>query len=265
MHPDQPGQSPFASTDSTGAGTPLADRPEPPRLGILHLMVLTACVALWMGILRALALATGGDLSTLGSDSYQAMAGSLYGIGGGAGLAGLILFFARRLRGFRFPVHPGEYLLVISGISNTLWLAINPVYVWIAHRGISGQPSMWVFWSVALAAFAINAAVFVWALVRVKIRRWRIFLLSIPVCHLAGYGLMWMSVRIASPGPMFYVIQNVAPLAAAVVLLIVVIQDHLEGKRYPWSHWMGIALRLWLAVVGIVSSLWLILTWDAAL
>ena len=255
MHSDQPGESPFASTDSSGAGTPLADRPEPPRLGILHLMVLTACVALWMGIRRALVLATGGDVSTLGSDPYQAAVGSLRGIGGGAALAGLILFFARRLRGFRFPVHPGEYLLVISGVTITLQLAMYPVYVSIAHRDISSR--MWGFVSLRLAELAVSAVLFIWALVRLKIWRWRVYLLSIPVCYLGGYALIRTA---APPGPMFFLMQGVAPLAVSVVLSLVVIQDHLEGKQYPWSHWMGVALRFWLDVVRIVSSLWLALT-----
>jgi len=265
MPPDTQGQSPFAPQDFTRAPPPTADRPEPPRLGILHLMVLTACVALWMGIMRGLVLAAEDDSPVLGSIPFFATAGTLYGIGGGTALAGLILFIARRWRGFRFPVHPGEYLLVISAISVVLQAAVYPIYLAMAHLEFLGESAMPFFVILPLATFVINAAFFVWALLGVKRRRWRIFLLSIPVCHLVGYGLMWMWFSIARPGPQAYVIQSVAPLAAGVVLLIVVIQDHLEGRRYPWSHWMGIALRFWFAVVRIVSSLWLILTWDAGL
>ncbi len=262
MPPDTQGQSPFAPQDFTRAPPPTPERPEPPRLGILHLMVLTACVALWMGILRALALTTEGDVLTLGSDPYWATAGSLYGIGGGAALAGLILFFARRLRGFRFPVHPGEYLLLISAVSATLQFGIITMLVMTSFLDDSSELPNWFVPILMLVAFAVNAVVFLWALVRVKIRRWRIYLLSIPVCHVAGYGLMWMWFSIARPGPMADVIQNLAPLAAGVVLLIVVMQDHFEGKRYPWSHWMGVALRLWFDCVRIVLLLWLALTWN---
>ena len=82
MPPEPPGQSPFASTNSSGAGTPFSDRPEPPRLGILHLMVLTACVAFWMGIMRTLTLAAEDNASMPGSAGFLVTAHTLLGIGG---------------------------------------------------------------------------------------------------------------------------------------------------------------------------------------
>lgn len=261
MPPEPSGQSPFASPDSSGAGTPVADGPEPPRLGILHLMVLTACVAAWMGAMRSLVLAAEGG-TLLDSDPFLATAGTLYGIGGGAALAGLILLVARRLRRIRFPVHPGEYLLTYCAVGAVLQAAVYPIYLAMAHLDFSSGSTMPFFVILPLATFVINVAFFIWALIGVKRRRWRVFLLSIPVCHVVGYGLMGVTASLAGPGAIFYVVQNVAPLVASVVLAVVVIQDRLEGRRYPWSHWMGIALRLWFDVVRIVSLVWMILMWE---
>ena len=56
MPSEPPGQSPIASTNSSDAEAPLSDRPEPPRLGIFHLMVLTACVAAYAGVNRSHAI-----------------------------------------------------------------------------------------------------------------------------------------------------------------------------------------------------------------
>ena len=75
-----------------------------------------------------------------------------------------------------------------------------------------------------------------------------------------GVGLLLMWARSAGAGSIGYVIQGVVPLAISFILMVVVIQDHLEGKRYPWSHWMGVALRLWLYAVAIVWYVWMIIS-----
>lgn len=262
MPPESPGQSPFASTDSPGAGRPLAERPEPPRFGILHLIVLTACVAACMAMLRGLATSAEGKSADPAADPFMVAAGTLYGIAGGGALAGLILFLARRLRHIPFPVHPGEYLLVLSAVGMTLQLATWPLFVLASHLGGS-DPPMLVSTVFALAAFGVIAVVFIWALVRVKTRRWRVFLLSIPVCHLAAYGLVFLTFRTARPGSSSFVVHNLVPAAPGVVLLVVVLQDHLQGTRYPWSHWMGVALRLWSDGLRIIHLFWILLRWGS--
>ncbi len=130
MDPNEHLQSETAPNDSPDA-QPLSDAVgiEPPRLGISHLMVLTACVAVYLGIARGLfgRYAQPDWEQSLGT--FQAILWGLHGIGAGAGLAGLILFVARRRRGWPFPVHPGEYLLVMIGVSTLLgliWLQPPP-------------------------------------------------------------------------------------------------------------------------------------------
>lgn len=264
MHSNEPAQSPFASTDPSGAPvepTPSAEQPQPPRLGILHLMVLTACVAVWMGAMRTIALAA-DQLTALGSDPFLA-AGTLNGIGGGVALSGLILLVSRRLRRIPFPVHPGEYLLVMSAIGFILTSAINAAFLLLLRTEPTSSTLWWLGMGSVIATFVVNAAVLIWAFVHVKTWRWRVFLLSIPVCHVLGYGLMFTTASWGRPGPLFFVIQGVTPFAVSVVLSAVVIQDHLKGNRYPWSHWMGVALRLWFDFGRIVSYVWIIMTWDA--
>ncbi len=262
MPPEPPGQSPFASTNSSGAGAPISDRPEPPRLGILHLMVLTACVAVWMGVTRIELLAA-EELPAPGSDPLLAAAVTLHGIGGGAALSGLILFVARRLRRIPFPIHPGEYLLVMSAISVTLGSAVYPVFLLILRMATSG-PTWWSMVGVWIVTFVVNAPVFIWTFVRVKIWRWRVFLLSIPICQVAGVGLMSLTSSVARPSATAFMISSL-PVAASIVLLAVVVQDHLQGKRYPWSHWLGVALRLCLDAARIILVLWIMLAQDAVI
>ena len=268
MQPDELLHSPLASTDSPEAPAqpaPAPQHPEPSRLGILHLMVLTACVAVCMGVMRTIALAA-EELPALGSDPFLAAAGTLRGIGGGAALAGLILLVARRLRRIPFPVHPGEYLLVVCAVGAILQLAAQPIYIYML-AGLSGDssgPPGFLFTIIPLAILCVNAAVFIWALVCVKAWRWRIFLLSIPVCHLAAYGLMILTANTVRPGSMVFMIPSLVPVATSVILLIPVLRDHLDGRRYPWSHWFGVGLRFWFDALRIGSFLRIILTWDAS-
>jgi len=291
MGSEQPVQSPFGRSDLPRASAqhpPAPAQPEPPRLGILHLMVLTACVAIWMGIDLGLRPRAGLDIPTPSWEAYWLSVQTVRGILQGAALTGLILFLARRLRGIPFPKWPGEYLLVILGMSVALGPDREAMYVvaslvWhddpaatalgLARRGgympvmRSGAPIGWpltcVIWTMGLGPFAVNAAVFIWALVRVRIRRWRVFFLSIPACYIAGLPLVWLMVRILQPGLMALVIQGVIPAGASVVLLVVVLKDHFDGKQYPWSHWLGVALRLSFDVVGLITLLWwTVLSWH---
>jgi hypothetical protein len=264
MGPEERPESPLASADPPEAPsepTPAPEQPETPRLGILHLMVLTACVAVSMGIMRVSirvsALLAEEAGSTLGLRPFLATAGTLYGIGGGGALAGLLLFFARRLRRMRFPIHPGEYLLVLSAVSVSLEeLAFLPLYWTPEGFDLSGGTRWWLFTVLGRGAFVVRAVVFIWAVVNVRIRRWRVFFLSIPICYVAGLALAWLMVRIVQPSLMIYMIRTLASAGASVFLLGVVLKDHFARQRYPWSHWLGVALRLWSDACGVITLLW---------
>lgn len=95
MDPDQPSQSPFASGSRrvSSAEAPIAPTPDPyqgaePRLGIIHLLVWTACVALVLGIGQ-----TFSAVFSHGQDkSGVILSRGLAALGSGAGL-GIAVFF----------------------------------------------------------------------------------------------------------------------------------------------------------------------------
>ncbi len=254
MEPDTPDESRLTSADLSEIemSAPAPEELESPRLGIFHLLALTACVAAYLGVTQTLSRATQQGTPPIGG--LAAATGSAHAIGAGAALAGLILFAVRRLRGLRFPTHPGEYLLVILGVGAVLDLARSTLVTLLIFSGnFPIERTQWVFVTIELGTFGIKAAMLIWALVCVKVRRWRAFFLAVPVVNVAAIASVTFLARTMSPQNIVVASAGV-PVLLSVVLAVVVIRDHAEGKRYPWTHWLGVGTHFWLdaARVGML-------------
>ena len=127
MTSDGPPQSPFPP-GYVPAGFPWGEPKSPfaagydpdrwaePRLGILHLLGATTCVAVYLGLAQTAQLIT-ADLADRadGNVVYEGSA-VLHGLGSGIALGGLLLWMARRRRGVlrqreidAVPVSPAEF------------------------------------------------------------------------------------------------------------------------------------------------------------
>jgi hypothetical protein len=91
-----------------------------PRLGLIHLLMWTACVAVWLGLQRVVGQLFWNSAHPFGDSILKIADTVLTSLGNGAALGGLLLWVARRRRGLPFPKHPGEYLLVVLGLSEVL-------------------------------------------------------------------------------------------------------------------------------------------------
>ncbi len=107
--------------------------PQEPRLSIMHLLVWTACVAVYFSFIRTRAQYVQAQY-TSGPGVFPV----LYGLGFGTALAGLVLLASRRLRGFPLAKHPGEYLLLSAGAS-LVFVVVTQVVV--TERRITGRVS----------------------------------------------------------------------------------------------------------------------------
>ena len=260
MGSEKPVPSPFGGSDLPKASAqqpPAPQQPEPPRLGILHLMVLTACVAGHLGLTRArslmIPLMITGQAAVGPPGVFEAAAGTVHGIGSGAALAGLVLLVARRRRGFSFPVYPGEYLLVLVGFGVLArWANLACVCLIASFRGPAVVLSSFDAFLLHGLPFVLYASIFLWAVIRVKIPRWRIFLLAIP----AGHVLLLFLVRLSGGLYRLQIWALAPPLLVSIVLIVAVLKDHFDGRRYPWTHWFGVTTRLWLDASAIGVSLW---------
>jgi hypothetical protein len=231
MHLEQPA-SPLPTLDSS---------PEP-RLGILHLLVWTACVAVYCGLAQSL------GLNERNPDAFDMTLSVLRSLGVGAALGGVLLWAARRRRGLAFPVHPGEYLLVVKGI-NIACLVL--FYGGAKRSGLLDLHSLLIWRCLTILLNLIYGAALAWAIHRVKASRWRLFfiILGADLCSCCVSGLLSLGYQSLT-------------VLGDIVLVGVLLKDRADGLRYPWPHWVGIGTKLWLSTIAAISIVRIVLTYN---
>jgi len=236
--PEQPGDpSPSGATDPT------------PPLSILHLLVGTACMAMYLsaflGLMRLLnALQPGPNAAPL-----QSARGVLLGVVLGLSFAGLVLLIARRRRGLRFPVHPGEFLYVSCGLDAVATLVIIGVIMVIQSYGASAVSML--FWLIAGGYNIPALVVSVWALWQARERRWLLVWLSIPL----DVGIELLLVLFGDATALSRV-----PLSS-LVCTATLLADRREWGRRPWSHWLGVGLYLYFGLWQAAAWLPFVVRW----
>ena len=101
--------------DPHDVATPVSGRASPgtpPPLSVGHLLLLTACYALYLSVVRSQAKAGPGVVG--------ALLVCVFALGPGTAWAGCAVFLARRWRRARWPVEPGHWLLVVVGAQAAL-------------------------------------------------------------------------------------------------------------------------------------------------
>jgi hypothetical protein len=221
--------------------------PDQPRLGIIHFLVWMACAAVYLGMNRV----WGARVVACGlQDPEEMVFVGLKGIGAAAALGGLALWAARRSRDWRFPRYPGEYLLVVLGVS-----ALLSLVVFVTSLAFDPSNSFTVFFlsNVSSVLSPIPALLLVWAAVFVKVPRWRwLFYVSAASQLLPALGSSGIAFRC-------FHLHEFVFYAVWAWLAVVVISDHLRSLRYPWTHWLGVAVYLWSGAVAAGWYVWLAL------
>ncbi len=238
-----------------------ADRPSPAisdrgSIGIRHLLVWTACAAAYLAVSR---------VAFPWEEAYFARYFAVFHAAGslnaGASLAGLLILVSCLYRGVRFPVHPGETLLVVLGIQalahatrliqNVLWESYGR---WI---DVPLTSSMLLTGTLGLIAW-------VWlivATVRASSWQWRLLFLILllsPILRFAEF--------IAFKGFPFIVLPSLVIgramgcgrlLMTGACVGIVTLTDWRRKPRYPWTHWAGLLCCGWetlLQIAGMITA-----------
>jgi hypothetical protein len=241
MTSEGPSESPFA------AGYDPASCPEP-RLGILHLLGATTCVAVYFGLVQTIRLIAFDQPGPADPSVAAEASGVLYGLGWGLSLGGLVLWFVRRWRGMPFPRHPGEYMLLVEATVCLLLLARGFLSAYVSVMLERGSLALSVpLWGNTIPFVFDLCRAIVWTVAgfRIGIRRWRRFFFLVAVSEIIVYffacGGFALGFAAFCGGEVLVVI----------VLAAIVARDHRRGLRYPWSHWAGVAIWFWSALLNL--------------
>ena len=222
------------------AGRPLPGS-EQPRLGIIHLIVGITCVAVYLGLMRT-------PLSLSGPTFDREETGVFFKgmllfscLGAGIAMGGPCLLLARVVRGVPFPIHPGDYLLVLWGVNSIFSLGASFVLV--------SEYRMW--WMFIGPLRMVGAVICLWAANLVETGRWRAFFFLMAGVQVIGCLLCCL-------GP----IVNVQDVLFSVVLAVIVVRDHWQGLRYPWTHWLGVGLQIWFALATLGWLAAIVFFWE---
>jgi hypothetical protein len=235
--------------------------PQQGRLGIMHLLVWIACVAVCFALSRG-----SPSFGRVEPSIFWTVVRGMWSVVLGTGLGGLVLAVARWWRGTRFPVHPGEWLWLSDGIvaaASTLALAMLALAWRFAVERDSQESAPDGFFGLAslayLAVYAVQVVALMVPAILIRPLRWRAFMATATLAAiLACCTLPFPDVVLQrSTTPLGLRIRLVVAtsghLLTSGLLLVVLVLDAAERKRYPWSHWTGVALNYSSLVVSMVS------------
>ncbi len=226
---------------------------QPPRLGIRHLMLWTAMTAVVLGMQRV------ASYRSPMQNEYVLFYGILWPMLTGGQLAGLIILTAWRYRRLSFSLQPGEWLLLVTGLSSTVTLLLSwPLVIFFDTVGSEG-------WTAYLYVYGWLMAVFLCGIdflpawkVRDS-RPWRVFFWIIFIRIVLGTLLRLTA--LLSPMMLaetflraisFYIL----PYAPVVILGVVLWTDHRARRNWRWTHWVGIGLYLATTLLKVISTMW---------
>src|SRR5689334_10741219 len=113
-------------TEPSASKLPQAESPATPSLGIGHLLLWIACSSLLLTASIAIDRMIEAKLSV--SLAEQRYVDCIRAIIEGPAVAALIIWMARRRRGMRFTVQPGEWLLVVVGLTAVSFRAAMSIW-----------------------------------------------------------------------------------------------------------------------------------------
>ncbi len=247
-------------------GSPFRPEPEPPRLGILHLLVWTACVAVYFSLTHAVYSRQMVQAAQLDLDSMGFGVGLwvMEGIVSGTALGGLLLLASRRYQRLRFPRQPGETLWALLGIAAVMELLSS--WLWYLAAGEPGSnvhAGLWVSLDggFRFLTIVVLSVLYLFAAARTKTGRWRLYLITVAAANVVVFFLPCMGVILFSVR--WALVFSLGPqLIPLVVLLGVALKDFLTGDRYGWTHWSGVGIALCNGVILATQLVWWILAYP---
>ncbi len=207
--------------------------PEEPKLSIQHLMIWTACVAVYMSAYRTIAI----DRMTESVDGVQTGLFGAWGVLGGSYLAGLLLFIVRRARRQKFPRSGGEILWIIGGIGVVQSLGVQLLFA------LDNGGFFWYSILQLLFGLLIWLPVYVYAIVRTR-GYWRSFFILLIVVSVVWFFVQITLVNFFGPQGIYSGYLFRTAVVGSALAIVALLDLRRTDKRYAWPHWIGIILDL---------------------
>ncbi len=219
-------------------------------------MVWMTCVAVHFAMESTFQALFPAQMTAEESFFRKAVLGLAGGVYYGTALAGVVLLAVRRLARQAFPVHPGEFLWVVGGLSYLFrWIGISIVLIvwWILEA--HDFSTTWVVVN-NLPPELLRIALCCWAIVRLTDILWRSWWGLYLACCVLGTCtalVVWSGLGSYAVNYYWYRLVPVVGAAIATVFLAAVLRDWKRRRHYPWTHWAGIALAVWrFSEIGIL-------------
>lgn len=246
---DEP-DSPYHADDLTSRVKSTDNPGVDPRLSVRHLLIMVACVAAYLSAIRTVAHFSGDSPKGF----LEPAMWTVVGVGRGIGLAGLVFLCVWRAKERLFPRYGGEMLWCLAGIQALLSI-IQSIVLTMAHTSEFGA-AIFLF---QCLQWAVGASAYLYAIVQVNTRRWRIVLVAIAAAGLATLLFTyWMAMfRGALPSTIDPATIHTVPRLLAVGCIAAAARvDLREQPTPPWSHWIGILLYI---LDFLTVAVWIIL------
>jgi hypothetical protein len=234
--------------DSGEVPKPAESFPERPRLGIRHLLLWTACAAVYLAMYQGF---FAGAVDAF--DRIYAILTALHSIAGGVLLMGVLFWLARRLQRVPFPSSEGEVLWLALGLILLADMARLPaIYWWTGGRGTERDVLLLITTTITFGILGLTAGVWLLiAIFRTRKRLWRaLFGVALAGLVLKTFGCVsWFGFYFGPFSLMWFVLLTAGSLLATAALW----QDWLRTPRPPWTHWAGTACCAWQCLLGLVE------------
>jgi hypothetical protein len=223
-----------------------------PPLGIRHLLLWMTCSAVLITTLltlnRLIRANMEAELGPLEGEEQQTLFICLRGILEGPAVASLLIWFVRFRRGLRFPVQPGEWLLVLSGISMLLFLAELSIRTQLPPLG---YPNM------TLIPMGLLISGYVFVAIRAPLPIWwraGILVSSALSCVEFGQYLLFSFDNFSIPEvlldalPYLYLSSCIVPIP---ILIVCATDDIARQIPRGWLHWTGVETYIAYLILAI--------------
>ena len=195
----------------------------------IHILVWVVCATAWLGLMQLLIPLQGYGTACGLRELLECPAV-------GAALGGLLMWAKRRWQGIRFPVSPGEFLIILFGTvftARTVELLLIGVYPW----GVIPFAVLTRLAMVGICVLAVcRSTDWVWK---------GFFVLQVvtSLCFLAVYFPKWTAAHVCV---------RMLPTClwiSLILLIVALLCGFYRHRRFPWTHWLGVGILVWSVVI----------------